>query len=83
MGIGPGTKFKRVIDDDATQIVAPEAVKRVVFCTGKLFYELAQERKNKGIKDVAFVRVEQVRTCWAVARGAVGLRCRHACVGPR
>ncbi|MFT3736908.1 MAG: 2-oxoglutarate dehydrogenase E1 component [Rhodocyclaceae bacterium] len=35
-------------------------VKRVVLCSGKIYYELAAERHAKGIKDVALVRIEQL-----------------------
>lgn len=35
-------------------------VKRVVLCSGKLYYELLAERRTKEIKDVAIVRIEQL-----------------------
>lgn len=55
-----GTHFKRIIPDDGTTI-DPQKVKRVVFCTGKIYYELIRERKNRGMDDaVAVVRIEQV-----------------------
>jgi 2-oxoglutarate dehydrogenase E1 component len=41
--------------------IAPdEQVTRVVLCTGKVYYDLLQERRDKGVKDVAIVRVEQI-----------------------
>jgi 2-oxoglutarate dehydrogenase E1 component len=44
-----------------TDAIAPEEkVKRVVLCTGKVYYDLLQERRDKGVKDVAIVRVEQM-----------------------
>lgn len=59
-----GSHFKRVIPDDGAAASSPEKVKRVIFCTGKIYYELTRERKNRGMDDsVAVVRVEQVR--WA------------------
>jgi len=36
----------------------PEAVKRVVLCSGKLYFELLQERQKKELTDIALVRVE-------------------------
>lgn len=37
-------------------------MKRVIFCTGKVYYELAKERKQQKLeKDVAIVRLEQVQ----------------------
>ena len=35
-------------------------VKRVVFCSGKVYYDLVQKRDEDGIKDVAIVRLEQL-----------------------
>ena len=35
-------------------------VKKVVFCSGKIYYDLLEHRKEKGIKDTAIVRVEQL-----------------------
>ena len=35
-------------------------VRRVVFCSGKVYYDLHEAREVKGIKDVAIVRVEQL-----------------------
>ena len=41
--------------------LAPDAdVKRVVLCSGKVYYDLLAERREKGVKDVAIVRVEQL-----------------------
>ena len=56
---GPGSGFRYVIPEiDA--IVPEEKVKRVVLCTGKIYYDLLAERREKGIDDVAIVRVEQM-----------------------
>jgi 2-oxoglutarate dehydrogenase E1 component len=41
-------------------IAPPEQVKRVVLCTGKVFYDLLAERRERGIRDVAVLRVEQL-----------------------
>ncbi|RHZ12264.1 hypothetical protein DYB31_002406 [Aphanomyces astaci] len=58
--LGPGTKFHRLLPDPSSNLVADDQVKRVVFCTGKLYYELAAEREEHGINDIALVRVEQI-----------------------
>lgn len=56
-----GTHFKRIIPDDGPAAASPEKVKRVIFCAGKIYYELTRERKNRGMdEDVAVVRIEQV-----------------------
>jgi len=59
--MGPGTMFKRVIDEtDQTIVANADAVKTLVFCTGQIYYELLAEREKRGISDVALVRLEQI-----------------------
>ncbi|HEX6965122.1 MAG TPA: 2-oxoglutarate dehydrogenase E1 component [Gemmatimonadaceae bacterium] len=48
--------FQTVIDDPATR-ESPEQVRRLVFCTGKMYYDLAAQEHAPGI---ALVRVEQL-----------------------
>jgi len=56
---GPTSGFRYVIPE--IDAIAPEeAVRRVVLCTGKVYYDLLQERRDRGIKDVALLRVEQL-----------------------
>jgi 2-oxoglutarate dehydrogenase E1 component len=50
-------KFKEVIDDD--NIIVNE-VRRVVFCTGKIYYDLLAKKEEYDAKDIALVRVEQL-----------------------
>ncbi|HEX6632827.1 MAG TPA: 2-oxoglutarate dehydrogenase E1 component [Usitatibacter sp.] len=40
--------------------LAPKKVKRVVFCSGKVYYDIAAERAKRGVDDVAIVRIEQL-----------------------
>lgn len=49
--------FQETIDDSS---VNKEAVKTLVFCTGKFYYDILAERENLGRNDVALVRVEQL-----------------------
>eukprot|EP01129_Flabellula_baltica_P014572 TRINITY_DN700_c0_g1_i3.p1 TRINITY_DN700_c0_g1~~TRINITY_DN700_c0_g1_i3.p1 ORF type:complete len:1000 (-),score=261.71 TRINITY_DN700_c0_g1_i3:30-3029(-) len=56
---GNDTRFLRVIKEVDSDIV-PENVNRVVFCSGKVYYDLYQEREKRGIKNVAIIRVEQL-----------------------
>ena len=49
--------FQPLIDD--AEISDPSAVKRVVFCSGKVFYDLAEARKKSEDRSVAIVRLEQ------------------------
>ncbi|KRX18979.1 2-oxoglutarate dehydrogenase, mitochondrial, partial [Trichinella nelsoni] len=55
------TRFIRLIPEDGPASENPEQVKRLVFCSGKLYYELKKERNNKKIdSDVAICRIEQL-----------------------
>ncbi|NVJ93702.1 MAG: 2-oxoglutarate dehydrogenase E1 component [Methylocystaceae bacterium] len=54
-----GSAFKRVIGE-IDNLTDDKKVKRVVLCTGKVYYDLLQTRRDKGIDDVAIVRVEQL-----------------------
>ena len=55
----PGSRFQYVIPE-GDAIAPPEQVKRVVLCTGKVYYDLLEARRARGIKDVAIVRIEQL-----------------------
>ena len=54
-----GSRFLTVIEETDT-LVAPAKIKRVVLCTGKVYYDLLAERRALGINDVAIVRLEQL-----------------------
>ncbi|MDO6726132.1 2-oxoglutarate dehydrogenase E1 component [Cognatishimia sp. 1_MG-2023] len=60
-----GSSFHRVLWDDAqhgnsdTKLVADSKIKRVVMCSGKVYYDLLEERDARGIDDVYLLRVEQ------------------------
>uniref|UniRef100_A0A8C1Z170 2-oxoglutarate dehydrogenase complex component E1 n=1 Tax=Cyprinus carpio TaxID=7962 RepID=A0A8C1Z170_CYPCA len=57
----PGTHFQRVIPDDGQVTQNPSEVKRIIFCTGKVYYELTRERKTRNMEDsVAITRIEQL-----------------------
>lgn len=58
--MGPGTSFKWIIPDSGEGLVAPNKVKKVIFCSGKVYYDLHARRHDKGVNDVAIVRVEQL-----------------------
>jgi 2-oxoglutarate dehydrogenase E1 component len=51
-------KFKEVIDD----VFAGNAdeVKKVLFCSGKIYFDLAEKQQKEDRKDVALIRVEQL-----------------------
>ncbi len=50
--------FARVIDE--IEPLEPDSVKRVVFCGGKVYFDLLKARRTAGIRDVALVRIEQL-----------------------
>ncbi|MGR3622754.1 2-oxoglutarate dehydrogenase E1 component [Pseudophaeobacter sp.] len=60
-----GSSFHRVLWDDAqhgnsdTQLVADDKIKRVVMCSGKVYFDLLEERDARGIDDIYLMRVEQ------------------------
>jgi 2-oxoglutarate dehydrogenase E1 component len=57
--MGPGTSFHRVLHEDVP--LCPDGeVKRVVICSGKVYYDLFEERAKRGIKDICFLRLEQL-----------------------
>ncbi|RLU22182.1 hypothetical protein DMN91_006563 [Ooceraea biroi] len=56
--IGPGTSFKHVLPDP---YVKPGNVKKVLLCTGKVYYDLIVERQERQLEDkIAVVRIEQI-----------------------
>lgn len=65
--LGPDSSFHRLLWDDA-EILEGEAIKlkadkkirRVVLCTGKVYYDLYEEREKRGINDVYLLRAEQL-----------------------
>jgi 2-oxoglutarate dehydrogenase E1 component len=53
--------FQRVLHDET---VKPADVTRVVLCSGKIYYELADERARRGDQSVALVRIEKLYPWW-------------------
>ena len=49
--------FQEIIDDSLAKV---KDIKKVVFCTGKLYYELLEEREKLERNDIAIVRLEQI-----------------------
>jgi 2-oxoglutarate dehydrogenase E1 component len=65
--MGPETSFHRLLWDDAQtlpddkiKLVADDKIRRVVLCSGKVYYDLYEEREKRGIDDVYLLRVEQL-----------------------
>jgi 2-oxoglutarate dehydrogenase E1 component len=53
---GPGTVFQEVFDDETAE---SNKVKRVIFTSGKLYYELLDAKVKFGLEETAIVRLEQ------------------------
>jgi 2-oxoglutarate dehydrogenase E1 component len=60
-----GSSFHRVLWDDAqkghsdTELVADAKIRRVVICSGKVYYDLLEARDAAGIDDIYLLRLEQ------------------------
>ncbi len=50
-------KFREVIDDDQVNV---DEVTRLVFCSGKIYYDLLQRKEELKARDIAIVRIEQL-----------------------
>ncbi|HEV3044831.1 MAG TPA: 2-oxoglutarate dehydrogenase E1 component [Roseiarcus sp.] len=65
--IGPGSSFHRLLWDDAesrkgekVRLVKDDKIRRVVLCSGKVYYDLYEDREKRGVDDVYLLRVEQL-----------------------
>jgi 2-oxoglutarate dehydrogenase E1 component len=65
--MGSETSFHRVLWDDAEslkgekiKLVKDAKIRRVILCSGKVYYDLYEEREKRGIEDVYILRVEQL-----------------------
>jgi 2-oxoglutarate dehydrogenase E1 component len=57
--MGPNTSFHRVLPETDKGLVPDAKIRRVVLCSGKVYYDLFETRTAQKINDVAIVRVEQ------------------------
>ncbi len=67
--MGPDSCFHRLLWDDAEapgapkttiKLAADDKIRRVVLCTGKVYYDLLEDREKRGIDDVYLLRIEQL-----------------------
>merc|ERR1712240_182517 len=57
----PGTEFKRMLLDDGPAGQSPASLSKVLFCTGKVYYDLIKERRERGLEDkIAIITIEQI-----------------------
>ncbi|TXF87692.1 2-oxoglutarate dehydrogenase E1 component [Neolewinella aurantiaca] len=57
---GPGTRFQEILDDPTVTKTGNKKVKRLLLCTGKVYFDLAQYKEQNQRDDVAIVRLEQL-----------------------
>jgi 2-oxoglutarate dehydrogenase E1 component len=57
--MGPGSSFHRVLFDEG-KLKSDGEIKRVVLCSGKVYYDLYEEREKRGIDNVYLMRLEQL-----------------------
>ncbi|HUG62558.1 MAG TPA: 2-oxoglutarate dehydrogenase E1 component, partial [Methylomirabilota bacterium] len=66
--MGADTTFHRLLWDDAqtapesltVRLVPDEKIRRVVLCSGKVYFDLLEEREKRGVDDIYLLRVEQL-----------------------
>jgi 2-oxoglutarate dehydrogenase E1 component len=51
-------RFQPIIGE--IEAIRPKQTRRVVFCSGKVYYDLLESRQVHGLKDVALIRIEQL-----------------------
>jgi 2-oxoglutarate dehydrogenase E1 component len=62
-----GTSFHRLLWDEAQRnpdekikLVPDDKIRRVIMCSGKVYYDLYEEREKRGINDIYLLRIEQL-----------------------
>ena len=65
--MGPGTGFHRLLEDDAERLPGStlaldedKKIRRLVLCTGKVYYDLLEEREQREQTDTYLLRLEQL-----------------------
>jgi len=65
--LGPDATFHRLLWDDSQthkdekiRLVPDAKIRRVVLCTGKVYFDLLEEREKRGLDDIYLLRVEQL-----------------------
>jgi len=65
--MGENTTFHRILYDDAQmlpdetiKLVPDDKIRRIVLCSGKVYYDLYEEREKRGIDDIYLLRIEQL-----------------------
>ena len=56
---GPGSSFRRILAE-TDQLAEPARTRRVILCSGKVYFDLVAERRKRKIDDIAILRIEQL-----------------------
>jgi 2-oxoglutarate dehydrogenase E1 component len=56
---GPGSSFRRLLPE-IDPLVPGDKVRRVLLCSGKVYFDLLAERRKRKIDDIAIIRIEQL-----------------------
>jgi 2-oxoglutarate dehydrogenase E1 component len=54
-----GTKFQSIISEQK-KLAAHKKIKKVIFCSGKIYYDLFEAREKEKINDIAIIRIEEL-----------------------
>lgn len=55
---GRGIRFSRTQSDKNPDLVPEQQVKKVIYCTGQVYYDIEAARAKRGYNDIAIIRVE-------------------------
>ena len=65
--LADGSSFHRILRDcaeigpgEAIRLAGDENIRRVILCSGKVYYDLYEEREKRGVSDVYLLRIEQL-----------------------
>ncbi len=56
---GPGSSFHRLLGE-SDALATGDKIRRVILCSGKVYFDLVAERRKRKIEDIAILRVEQL-----------------------
>jgi 2-oxoglutarate dehydrogenase E1 component len=57
---GEGTAFQEVIDDEMVDLGERDRINRLIFCSGKVYYDLINFRQKNELNNAAIIRLEQI-----------------------
>src|SRR5579885_2744318 len=75
--MGPGTSFHRIFEE-VDRLAADAQVRRVLLCSGKVYFDLLHARRERKIDDVAILRIEQLYPFPAKTLAELAARYRNA-----